>query len=92
MRTLAPKYQAKNGIVVIRPLIFARERQLRDNVVRNGIQAIGDEACPAMRFDIKMPHARYETKELLAKLEKENPKLFISLKSAFENIHSDSFF
>lgn len=92
LRTLAPKYQAKNGIVVIRPLIFARERQLRDNVVRNGIQAIGDEACPAMRFDIKMPHARYETKELLAKLEKENPKLFISLKSAFENIHSDSFF
>ena len=45
-----------------------------------------------MRFDVKMPHARYETKQLLANLEKENPKLFISLKAAFENIHTDTFF
>jgi len=69
-----------------------RERQLRENAVRNGLTVIGDEACPAMRFDIKMPHARAETKELLANLEKQNPKLFVSLKAAFENIHSDTFF
>ena len=62
------------------------------NAVRNGLTVIGDEACPAMRFDIKMPHARAETKELLANLEKQNPKLFVSLKAAFENIHSDTFF
>lgn len=92
LRTLAPKYRAQNGIVVIRPLIFAREKQLRDSAVRNGLQTVGDEACPAMRFDVKMPHARFETKQLLAKLESENPKLFISLKAAFENLHSDTFF
>ncbi|MGP1528104.1 MAG: tRNA 2-thiocytidine biosynthesis TtcA family protein [Campylobacter sp.] len=92
LRTLAPKYRAQNGIVVIRPLIFAREKQLRDSAMRNGLQTIGDEACPAMRFDVKMPHARFETKQLLANLESENPKLFISLKAAFENLHSDTFF
>ena len=92
LRTLAPKYRAHNGIVVIRPLIFAREKQLRDSAMRNGLQTVGDEACPAMRFDVKMPHARFETKQLLAKLESENPKLFISLKAAFENLHSDTFF
>ena len=92
LRTLAPKYRAQNGIVVIRPLIFAREKQLRDSAIRNGLQTIGDEACPAMRFDVKMPHARFETKQLLANLESENPKLFISLKAAFENLHSDTFF
>ena len=92
LRTLAPKYRAQNGIVVIRPLIFAREKQLRDSAMRNGLQTVGDEACPAMRFDVKMPHARFEKKQLLAKLESENPKLFISLKAAFENLHSDTFF
>lgn len=92
LRTLAPKYVAANGIEVIRPFIFVRERQLRENAVRNGLTVIGDEACPAMRFDIKMPHARAETKELLANLEKQNPKLFVSLKAAFENIHRDTFF
>lgn len=91
MRSLTPKYTAKNGLVVIRPLIHVRERQLRDNATNNHLEVIGDEACPAMRFDIKMPHARAGTKELLANLEKEHPKLFISLKSAFENIHLSSF-
>lgn len=92
LRTLAPKYRAKNGLVLIRPLINVRERQLRDNATRNNLFVIGDEACPAMRFDVKMPHARYETKQLLAQLEKENPKLFTSLQAAFENIHTDTFF
>lgn len=92
LRTLAPKYRAKNGLVLIRPLINVRERQLRDNATRNNLFVIGDEACPAMRFDVKMPHARYETKQLLAQLEKENPKLFTSLQVAFENIHTDTFF
>ncbi|MGP1485264.1 MAG: tRNA 2-thiocytidine biosynthesis TtcA family protein [Campylobacter sp.] len=92
LRTLAPKYTAKNGLEIIRPFIFVRERQLRENAIRNNLVVIGDEACPAMRFDVKMPHARYETKQLLANLEKENPKLFTSLKAAFENIHTDTFF
>ena len=92
MRSLAPKYKAENGLIVIRPLIQMRERQLHAFVVDNDIAAIGDEACPAMRFDIKAPHARESTKELLAKLEKEHPQLFTSLNAAFKNISVDSFF
>jgi len=92
MRSLAPKYRADNGIIVIRPLIQMRERQLRAFVESNNIAAIGDEACPAMRFDIKMPHARASTKEMLAKMEKEFPSLFTSMNAAFKNISADSFF
>jgi len=92
MRSLAPKYTAGNGLVVIRPLIQMRERQLRAFVEDNGIEAIGDEACPAMRFDVKMPYARAQMKEMLAKMEKEHPQLFTSLNAAFKNISVDSFF
>lgn len=92
MRSLAPKYTAENGLVVIRPLIQMRERQLSAFVKDNEIEAIGDEACPAMRFDVKMPHARANTKEMLSKMEKEFPSLFTSLNAAFKNISVDSFF
>jgi tRNA(Ile)-lysidine synthase TilS/MesJ len=92
MRSLAPKYRAGNGLVVIRPLIQMRERQLRAFVEDNGIEAIGDEACPAMRFDVKMPHARENTKVMLAKMEEEFPQLFTSLNAAFKNISVESFF
>ena len=92
MRSLAPKYRAENGLIVIRPLIQMRERQLTAFVQDNGIEAIGDEACPAMRFDVKMPHARADTKEMLAKMEQEFPQLFTSLNAAFKNISLESFF
>lgn len=92
MRSLAPKYTAENGLVVIRPLIQMRERQLRGFVDDNNLNAIGDEACPAMRFDVKMPHARASTKEMLSKMEKDFPSLFTSLNAAFKNISVDSFF
>lgn len=92
MRSLAPKYTAGNGLVVIRPLIQMRERQLRAFVEDNGIEAIGDEACPAMRFDVKMPYARAQMKEMLSSMEKEHPQLFTSLNAAFKNISVDSFF
>ncbi|QOP43998.1 tRNA 2-thiocytidine biosynthesis protein TtcA [Sulfurimonas sediminis] len=92
MRSLAPKYTAQNGLVVIRPLIQMRERQLRAFVQDNGIEAIGDEACPAMRFDVKMPYARAQMKEMLASMEKEHPQLFTSLNAAFKNISVESFF
>ena len=92
LRSMPPIYRAGNGLRVIRPLIFARERQLRDFATKNNLPLIGDEACPAFRFDTKEPKARANTKELLKKLEEENPKLFISLKSAFQNIHTSSFF
>ena len=92
MRSLAPKYREENGLIIIRPLIQMRERQLSAFVVDNNIAAIGDEACPAMRFDIKMPHARANMKEMLSKMEKECPSLFTSMNAAFKNISVDSFF
>ena len=92
MRSLAPKYKAENGLIVIRPLIQMRERQLRAFVDDNAISAIGDEACPAMRFDVKMPHARANMKVMLAKMEKDFPQLFTSLNASFKNISVDSFF
>jgi tRNA(Ile)-lysidine synthetase-like protein len=92
MRSLAPKYRAQNGLIVIRPLIQMRERQLLAFVDENNLNAIGDEACPAMRFDVKMPHARANTKEMLRNMEKDFPGLFTSLNAAFKNISYDSFF
>ena len=92
MRSLAPIYTAENGLVVIRPLIQMRERQLSAFVQDNGIEAIGDEACPAMRFDVKMPHARANMKIMLNKMEQDFPQLFTSLNAAFKNISVDSFF
>ncbi|MCR6576074.1 tRNA 2-thiocytidine biosynthesis protein TtcA [Campylobacter insulaenigrae] len=95
LRSLAPKYKSQRGIEVIRPLIFVRERQLRENAINNALEVIGNEFCPGMKLserNIKFPHAREEAKQLLANLEKENPKLFTSLKTAFSNIHINSFF
>ncbi|VAY86850.1 tRNA(Cytosine32)-2-thiocytidine synthetase [hydrothermal vent metagenome] len=92
MRSMPPVYKAKNGLIVIRPLIFCRERQLRGFATDNNIAIIGDENCPAMRVDIKMPHARDEAKKLLAKLEAQNSQIFVSMKKAFMNFHPDTFF
>lgn len=91
LRSMPPIYKAENGIEVIRPFIHVRERQLRDQAKEGEMPIIGDEACPAMRFDIKMPVARAKTKEMLAKMEEENNDLFVSLKKAFENINASSF-
>ena len=92
MRSLAPKYRAENGLIIIRPLIQMRERQLSAFVQDNKIEAIGDEACPAMRFDVKMPHARADMKIKLAQMEQDFPQLFTSLNAAFKNISVESFF
>ena len=92
LRSLAPKYKAENGLIVIRPLIQMRERQLAAAALENGMPTIGDEACPSMRFDIKMPHARADMKEMLFEMEKKFPSLFVSMNAAFKNISSESFF
>ena len=92
MRSMPPIYTAKNGLDVIRPLIFCRERQLRGFANDNEVSVIGDENCPGLQMKVKMPYARAQTKELLAKLEEDNPKMFISMKAAFKNIHISSFF
>lgn len=93
LRTLAPKYTAENGLIIIRPLILARERQIRDCAIKNNIPIMNEEeSCPAKQYGGKEPTARADTKQMLLNLEKQNPKFFISLKSAFENIHKDTFF
>jgi len=92
LRSMPPIYRAQNGLLVIRPLIMTREKQLANFAMTNNIETIGDENCPAMRFDIKMPHARAETKKLLYNMEQDNPKLFRSLKASFSHIHESSFF
>lgn len=92
LRSLAPKYRATRGVIVIRPLIQMRERQLAACALDNNFPTIGDEACPSMRFDIKMPYARANTKKLLANMEKEFPNIFVSLNAAFKNISTESFF
>ncbi|OPX26721.1 MAG: tRNA 2-thiocytidine(32) synthetase TtcA [Campylobacteraceae bacterium 4484_166] len=92
MRTMPPIYKAKNGLQVIRPLIFCRERQLDGFAKEHKIETISDENCPAFRVDIKMPHTREKTKKLLHELQLQNPKLFTTIKASFENIHIDTFF
>ena len=98
MRAMPPIYRAENGLMVIRPLIMCRERQLRAFALENEINVIGDEGCPGMRLDekqreyMKMPYARANTKKLLETLEAENPRIFVSMKAAFENFHPNTFF
>lgn len=91
LRSMPPRYRAKNGLEVIRPFIHVRERQLIDQAKEANIPLVGDEACPSMRFDVKMPVARAKTKQMLAKMEEENHELFTSLRKAFENINLSSF-
>jgi len=98
MRAMPPIYKAENGLMVIRPLIMCRERQLRAFAETNEVHVIGDEGCPGMRLTekdrehMKMPHARASTKKLLAQLEEENPKIFVTMKAAFQNFHTNTFF
>ena len=98
MRAMPPIYKAENGLFVIRPLIMCRERQLRAFAESNEIDVIGDEGCPGMRLDeeqrkyMKMSHARASTKKLLEQLEAENPKIFVTMRAAFNNFHPNTFF
>ncbi len=91
LRSMPPIYKAQNGLNVIRPLIHVRERQLRDCATEHALPVIGDEACPAMRFDVKMPIMRAKTKQMLFDMEQENKELFVSLKKAFESLQTSSF-
>ncbi len=91
LRSMPPRYMAKNGLEVIRPLIHVRERQLIEQAKEAKIPLASDEACPSMRFDVKMPVNRAKTKEMLKKMEDENRDLFTSIRKSFENINLSSF-
>ena len=91
LRSMAPIYKADRGIHVIRPLIEARERQLRSFADENGFATLGDETCPAMRKNVKIPHARAKTKEWLATLEADDDEIFKRIKASFKHINDDTF-
>jgi len=91
MRSMAPIYKAKRGFHLIRPLIQLRERQCRAFADENNLLTIGDETCPALKINVKMPHARASIKEWLAKLESENGDAFKMIKASFKHIHDDTF-
>lgn len=91
MRSLAPIYKTGKGFHLIRPLIQVRESQLRGFANDNNLQVIGDEACPAMLKDVKMPYARAQTKEWLAGMEADNKDLFKMIQASFKHIHDDTF-
>jgi tRNA 2-thiocytidine biosynthesis protein TtcA len=65
---------------VIRPLVYARERMMRDFAVNSQLPVIPD-SCPAC---FGMPTQRQHMKELLAKEEAENKLLFKSLLSTLK--------
>jgi len=90
MRAMAPIYKAERGFHVIRPLIEARERQLRNFAEENGFATIGDEACPAMLKRVKPPYARAQTKAWLAQMEQERENLFKMIKASFKHIDDDT--
>ncbi len=92
MRSMPPIYKSTKGLYVIRPLIETRERQLKGFVERNGFRVVGDEMCPAMRFDIKEPYVRARMKEFVASLEQTFPEALKYIKASFRHIHDDTFF
>ncbi|RDU61209.1 ATP-binding protein [Helicobacter sp. MIT 14-3879] len=92
LRSMPPYYKAANGLGVIRPLIFVRERQIIDFIASNHIYIAPDCNCPINWLpQDKRPRAREESKQLLKHLESHNPLLFKSLKNAFSNLHANSF-
>ncbi len=92
LRSMPPIYRAKNGIFVIRPLIFVRERQIIDFIANNKIYIAPDCNCPInWTSDDKKPYARESAKQLLKSLEESNKDFFISLKKAMTNIHTNTF-
>jgi tRNA(Ile)-lysidine synthase TilS/MesJ len=92
MRSMAPIYKTSRGFHVIRPLIQVRERQLRAFADENRLHTIGDESCPAMMKNVKLPHAREKTKQWLAEMEQGNENIFKMIKASFKHIHDDTFF
>jgi len=79
LRTMKANYTVKEGdLRVIRPLVYARERQCRSFAADAKLPVI-PENCPAC-FD--MPTQRQHMKELLAKEEEGNSRIFGSLLTA----------
>jgi tRNA 2-thiocytidine biosynthesis protein TtcA len=85
LRTMQAHYRNDAGDVrVIRPLIYARERQTRDFAQRAGLPVIF-ENCPAC---FALPMQRFQMKALLAEQEKQHPQVFANLLTAMRPLMS----
>lgn len=91
LRSMAPKYRAENGLEVIRPLIWVREKNLIKFVNKNNIKTIGNEFCIGLKGE-KKSHVREDIKKMLSELEKKNKFLFPSVKHALQNPDINSLF
>uniref|UniRef100_A0A1I7ZGR2 Aminotransferase n=1 Tax=Steinernema glaseri TaxID=37863 RepID=A0A1I7ZGR2_9BILA len=81
LSTMKAQYTTKDKkLRVIRPLVYVREKELRDFAEQNNLPVI-PENCPAC---FSSPTERYRMKQLLASQELLFPKLFNSLKSALK--------
>lgn len=78
LRTMKAHYVVDKGdLRVIRPLVYARERQLQEFAQTANLPVI-EENCPAC---FSKPTQREHMKHLLAQEEQQNPHLFQTLKS-----------
>jgi tRNA 2-thiocytidine biosynthesis protein TtcA len=85
LKTMKAHYRVSEGdLRVIRPLVYARERQTRDFAGAAGLPVIFD-SCPSC---FTMPTQRQHMKELLAAEEKHNSRLFKSLLAAIRPLMS----
>jgi tRNA 2-thiocytidine biosynthesis protein TtcA len=79
LRTMQAHYLNDAGDVrVIRPLVYARERQTRDFAAHAALPVV-HENCPAC---FSMPMQRYQMKQLLTAQEQAHPSLFANLLTA----------
>lgn len=86
LRTMKAHYVNDAGdLRIIRPFVYARERQTADFARRASLPAIMDN-CPAC---FRMPAQRMQMKALLAEQEKTHKKLFSSLLTAMRPLMSE---
>lgn len=86
LKTMKAHYVNDDGdLRIIRPLVYARERQTRDFATNNHLPIIAD-SCPAC---FSMPTQRQHMKELLAAEEASNQTLFKSLLSAIRPLMAE---
>jgi tRNA 2-thiocytidine biosynthesis protein TtcA len=87
LHTMRAHYVNDAGDVrVIRPLIYVRERQLRDFARIKGLPVIADN-CPAC---FRAPTQREHIKALLTAEERSSPQLFNNLLSAMRSLLGES--
>ena len=87
LRTMKAHYLNDAGdLRIIRPFVYARERQTADFARRAGLPAIMDN-CPAC---FRMPTQRMNMKILLADHEKNHKNIFSSLLTAMRPLMKEN--